>query len=134
MKNRDLENRKLNAPRNSTNQREKSLPWWVELLFVQIGLPDKLLIKILKSKKNIDTIIKDKKYLIFKLLILFLTIGYFYPVVKEAKNKLECERVTKNYLLENEKYNKSHKNKLRMLSTSFCNGGEAIIEINKLKR
>ena len=35
-------------PSNKISIKEKRLPWWVELLFVQIGLPDKLLIKILK--------------------------------------------------------------------------------------
>ena len=40
----------------------KDLPWWVELLFVQIGLPDKLLLKILKAKKkSIELIKNDKK-------------------------------------------------------------------------
>ena len=37
---------------NLNNKKEKSLPLWVELLFVQIGLPDKWLIKVLKSKKK----------------------------------------------------------------------------------
>ena len=52
MKNQNFgsENSKVSA--NLKNQRDKSLPWWVELLFVQIGLPDKLLIKILKINKN----------------------------------------------------------------------------------
>jgi len=38
----------MNTSKTSKNNKDKNLPWWVELLFVQIGLPDNLLIKILK--------------------------------------------------------------------------------------
>ena len=48
----------MNSPQNSKKKRNKDLPWWVELLFVQIGLPDKLLIKILKTKKEAKQLIK----------------------------------------------------------------------------
>ena len=46
------ETNKMNTSENSKKRKQKDLPWWVELLFVQIGLPDKFLIKILKAKKN----------------------------------------------------------------------------------
>ena len=59
-------NLKLSIIANKNN--DKSLPWWVELLFVQIGLPDKWLIKILKSKKATFQFIKD---LIWNILVLF---------------------------------------------------------------
>ena len=49
--NSTFEERKKRNPSKSTQTNQKRLPWWVELLFVQIGLPDKWLIKILKSKK-----------------------------------------------------------------------------------
>ena len=41
---------KMNNSQYSKKKKNKDLPWWVELLFVQIGLPDKLLLKILKAK------------------------------------------------------------------------------------
>ena len=50
-KNQNYEAKKMNTDKNPKKQKDKDLPWWVELLFVQIGLPDSLLIKILKSKK-----------------------------------------------------------------------------------
>ena len=46
-----FEERKKRNPAKSSQINQKRLPWWVELLFVQIGLPDKWLIKILKTKK-----------------------------------------------------------------------------------
>ena len=51
VKNPTFEKKKLKSTSNSSIKKDKPLPWWVELLFVQIGLPDKILIKILKSKK-----------------------------------------------------------------------------------
>ena len=33
----------------------KSLPWWVELLFVQIGLPENLLIGAISYKRKVST-------------------------------------------------------------------------------
>ena len=47
----NYESKKMNTYKNSGKRKDKNLPWWVELLFVQIGLPDKFLIKILKTKK-----------------------------------------------------------------------------------
>ena len=44
------ESKKMNTSGNSKMKKDKNLPWWVELLFVQIGLPDKLLLKIIESK------------------------------------------------------------------------------------
>ena len=51
----------MNTSPNSNKKKEKNLPWWVELLFVQIGLPDKFLIKILNTKKESDELIKNEK-------------------------------------------------------------------------
>ena len=61
----NYEAKKMNTSENTKKKKAKDLPWWVELLFVQIGLPEKLLIKILKTKKNVkESIENDKKSLI----------------------------------------------------------------------
>ena len=80
---------------------DKNLPWWVELLFVQIGLPDKLLIKILKAKKTSKEFIKNDKKSLITFLFVITTFAYFYPVIKHAKNKLDCEAIAKNYIIKN---------------------------------
>ena len=134
MKNQNFESKKLKTSLNSKNQRDKSLPWWVEFLFVQIGLPDKLLINILKAKKNFKESIKNDKKLIFKFLFALLVLAYFYPVVKESKNNLECQSIAKDYFSNNRNQIKINRPYIRMLSTKFCNGGDAINSIESIKR
>ena len=121
----------------NTSQKQKKkkndLPWWVELLFVQIGLPDNILIKILKTKKKAKELIKiDQKLLIIFLFVIIL-MAYFYPVIKHSKNKLDCESIAKNYIAKNKKTNNIDKQELKMLSINFCYGGEEIYEIENLK-
>ena len=52
VRNQNYEAKKMNTSENLNKKKDKDLPWWVEFLFVQIGLPDKLLIKILKARKT----------------------------------------------------------------------------------
>ena len=134
MKNQKIDAKKLKTPSNSKNLKDKSLPWWVELLFIQIGLPDKFLIKILKTKKNLKEIIINDKNLIFTFLFLLTVSTYFYPVIKQSKNKLECETIARSYLIENKNLTNITRKQLRMLSTNFCNGGEEIYEIENIKK
>ena len=69
VRNQNDESNKMNKSQSSKKRNNRDLPWWVELLFVQIGLPDKLLLKILKAKKKSKEFIKnDKKSLITFLL------------------------------------------------------------------
>ena len=116
-----------------TSKKKKELPWWVELLFVQVGLPDKLLYKILKfKKKSKEFINKDKKTLI-KYFFVIAALVYFFPVIRNSQNKLYCEAIAKDYILKNKNIKKINNRELRMLSTNFCNGGEEIYEIENLR-
>jgi len=133
LKNQNYEAKKMNTSSNLKKNKDKELPWWVELLFVQIGLPDKLLIKILKAKKKSKEFIKNEKKSIIMFLFVIITLAYFYPVIKHAKNKLECEAVAKNYIVKNKNTIGINKREIKMLSTNFCNGGEEIYEIENSK-
>ena len=133
IKNQTLETKKLKASRSSNNNKDKNLPWWVEFLFVQIGLPDKWLIKILKAKKRTRELLNNEKRLIVMFFILLSGLTYFYPVVKYSKTKLDCETIAKNYILENKNLKIINRKQLRMLSTNFCNGGDEIYEIKNLE-
>tara|TARA_B100000941_G_C28190524_1_gene391703 strand:+ start:43 stop:480 length:438 start_codon:yes stop_codon:yes gene_type:complete len=133
IKNPTFETKKSKASTNANNKKQKRLPWWVELLFVQIGLPDKWLIKILNSKKKSLDLFKNEKKIIFTFLFVLAGLTYFYPVVKYSKTKLDCETVAKNYILKNKNLIKINRKELRMLSTNFCNGGDEIYEIENIK-
>ena len=133
LKNQNYEAKKMNTSSNLKKKKDKELPWWVELLFVQIGLPDKLLIKILKAKKTSKEFIKNEKKSIIIFLFVTTTLAYFYPVIKHAKNKLDCEAIAKNYIIKNKNTIGINNREIKMLSTNFCYGGEEIYEIENLK-
>ena len=129
----NYEVKQMNSSGNSRKKKNKDLPWWVELLFVQIGLPDKLLIKLLKTRKITKELIKNNKKSLISYLFIILSMAYFYPVIKHAKNKLECEAIAKNYIIKNKNTIGINNREIKMLSTNFCYGGEEIYEIENLK-
>ena len=129
LRNQNYETKKMNTSENSKKKKDKDLPWWVELLFVQIGLPDKFLIKILKTKKKAKELIDNDKKSLITVLFLIASLSYFYPVVKHAKNKLDCESTAKNYIIKNKNIFGINKKEIKMLSTNFCYGGDEIYEI-----
>jgi len=133
VRNQNYEAKKMNTSENLKKKKDKNLPWWVELLFVQIGLPDKFLIKILKTKNTSKEFIKNEKKSIIIILFVITTLAYFYTVIKHAKNKLDCEAIAKNYIVKNKNTIGINNREIKMLSTNFCYGGEEIYEIENLK-
>ena len=133
VRNQNYESKKMNTSENLKKKKDKDLPWWVELFFVQIGLPDKLLIKILKAQKKSKEFIKNDKKSLITFLFLISTFAYFFPVIKHAKNKLDCEAIAKNYISKNKNIIGINNREIKMLSTNFCYGGEEIYEIENLK-
>ena len=133
VRNQNYETKKMNTSDNFKKKKDKKLPWWVELLFVQIGLPDKLLIRILKTKKTTKEFIKNENKSIIIFLFVITALAYFYPVIKHAKNKLDCEAIAKNYIIKNKNTIGINNREIKMLSTNFCYGGEEIYEIENLK-
>tara|TARA_A100001388_G_scaffold270222_1_gene247494 strand:+ start:510 stop:947 length:438 start_codon:yes stop_codon:yes gene_type:complete len=132
-KNNPYEAKKMNTPVQSKKKNDKDLPWWVELLFVQIGLSDKLLIKILKTKKQAKEFIKKDRKTLITILFVITSLIYFYPVIRHAKNKLDCEETAQNYIFNNKNLEGISKKELKMLSTNFCYGGQEIYEIENTK-
>jgi hypothetical protein len=133
VRNQNYEAKKMNTYQNLKKKKDNDLPWWVELLFVQIGLPDKLLIRILKAKKRSKELIKNEKKSLILFIFVIATLSYFYPVIKHAKNKLDCEAIAKNYIIKNKNTMGFNSREIRMLSTNFCYGGEEIYEIENFK-
>ena len=133
VRNQNYEAKKMNTSENFKKKKDKDLPWWVELLFVQIGLPDKLLIKILKAKKTSKEFIKNDKKSLITFLFVITAFAYFYPVIKHANNQLDCEAIAKDYIKKNKNTIGINNREIKMLSTNFCYGGEEIYEIENLK-
>jgi hypothetical protein len=133
VRNQNYQEKKMNTSQNQKKKKEKDLPWWVELLFVQVGLPDNLLIKILKTKKKVKELIKNDQKLLISFVFVITLMAYFYPVIKHSKSKLDCESIAKNYITKNKKTNNMDRQELKMLSINFCYGGEEIYEIENLK-
>ena len=121
-----FEERKKRNPSKSSQTNQKRLPWWVELLFVQIGLPDKWLIKILKSKKNTLDFYNEKKKFIFLIFLFLFTLGYFQPVIRDSNSKLRCQNTAYNFIKEINRLRTENLKKLEMLSVNYCNGGNEI--------
>ena len=132
-RNQNYESNKMSTSENFKKKNSKDLPWWVELLFVQIWLPDKLLIKILNAKKKSKEFIKNDKKSFITYVFVITSLAYFYPVIKHAKNKLDCEAIAKNYIIQTKNIKGINNREIRMLSTNFCYGGEEIYEIENLK-
>ena len=132
-RNENYEAKKMKNLENSKKKKDKDLPWWVELLFVQIGLPDKLLIKLLKTKKNAKELIKNDKKSLIILFFIISILAYFYPVIKHSKSKLNCEANATKYIINKKNISGINKSELKMLSTNFCYGGEEIYEFENLK-
>ena len=121
-----FEERKKRNPAKSSQINQKRLPWWVELLFVQIGLPDNWLIKILKTKKNTLDFYKEKKKYIFLIFLFLFTLGYFQPVIKYSSSKLKCQKTSFNFIKGIYRLKSENLKRLEMLAVNYCNGGNEI--------
>ena len=121
-----FEQRKKRNPSNSVQIKDKKLPWWVEFLFVQIGLPDKWLIYLLRTKKKTNDLFKNEKKFLFSIFVFLLTVGYFQPVIKYSSTKLKCQSKAKAYILNKLKSNKYDFATINMIAVNLCNGGKEI--------
>ena len=128
-----FEERKKRNTAKSSQINQKRLPWWVELLFVQIGLPDNWLIKILKTKKNTLDFYKEKKKIIFLIFLFLFTLGYIQPIIKDSNSKLKCQKIAYNYIKEINRLKSENLKRLEMLAVNYCNGGNEIEYLRQAK-
>ncbi len=109
---------KSNSDKNQTR-----LPWWVELLFVQIGLPDSWLSKYLKKKKKVAHFIdQNKKYIAYST-ILIAGILYISPIVRYTSSSASCIDKTTKYLKSNNMNRSQNEMDLNSLAVGYCHGG-----------
>ena len=101
------------------------LPWWVELLFVQIGLPDKWLLPLLRKKnKSIQSINENRKKLLY-LFILIIGIVYLQPYTNYIRRNNKCFVNTFNQLKSKDLDESFTIERLRAKATNYCNGGQS---------
>ena len=121
-----FEQKKKRTSSNSVQINDKKLPWWVEFLFVQIGLPDKWLIHLLRTKKKTNELLKNDKKFLFIVFLFLITIGYFQPLIKYSASKLRCQNRAQGYILNKLNSNKIDNITLNMIAVNLCNGGKEI--------
>ena len=109
--------------KSNSDKNQSKLPWWVELLFVQIGLPDSWLSKYLKKKKELLYFFNENRKNIVYSLIVFSAVIYIYPIVKYTSSSASCIEKTTKYLKSNN-YNKSKNDMdINSLAVGYCHGG-----------
>ena len=109
--------------KSNSDKNQSKLPWWVELLFVQIGLPDSWLSKYLKKKKAAANFIDaNKKYIAYSAILIsgFL---YIYPIVRYTASSASCIDKTTKYLKSNNINRSKNEIDINSLAVGYCHGG-----------
>tara|TARA_B100000965_G_scaffold392335_1_gene401766 strand:- start:173 stop:517 length:345 start_codon:yes stop_codon:yes gene_type:complete len=109
--------------KSSSDKNQAKLPWWVELLFVQIGLPDSWLSKYLRKKKETYNFISENKKNIFYFTLLIAGIIYIYPVIRYTSSSASCIEKTTRYLKSSTLSNTKNELDLNSLAVGYCHGG-----------
>ena len=109
--------------KSNSDKNLSKLPWWVELLFVQIGLPDSWLSKYLKKKREATNFIdENKKYIVYSAIII-AGIIYIYPIVKYTSSSASCIDQTTKYLKSNNTNRSQNAIDINSLAVGYCHGG-----------
>tara|TARA_Y100001968_G_scaffold304302_1_gene319203 strand:+ start:269 stop:613 length:345 start_codon:yes stop_codon:yes gene_type:complete len=109
--------------KSNSDKNQPQLPWWVELLFVQIGLPDSWLSKFLKKKRDTENFIDaNKKYIAYSA-ILVAGIIYIYPIVRYTSSSATCIDQTTKYIKSNNINKYKNEMDINSLAVGYCHGG-----------
>jgi len=100
------------------------LPWWVELLFVQVGLPEAWLRDLLKKKKRISLIIANNKKPLIYTLIGFGALIYINPIIESNIERNRCINAATKVLAVANLKKDLNKDKIRVFAYNYCNGGD----------
>ena len=109
--------------KSNSDKNQTKLPWWVELLFVQIGLPDTWLSVFLKKKKATVTFIDENKKYIAYCALLVAGILYIYPIVRYTSSSASCIDRTTKYLKSNSLNKSQNQMDINSLAVGYCHGG-----------
>ena len=109
--------------KSNSDKNQSKLPWWVELLFVQIGLPDSWLSKFLKKKKEAANFIDENKKYIAYSAIFISGILYIYPIVRYTSSSSSCIDKTTKYLKSNNINTSQDEMDINSIAVGYCHGG-----------
>ena len=109
--------------KSKSDKNQSKLPWWVELLFVQIGLPDSWLSKYLKKKKEAANFTDENKKNIVYSAIIIAGILYIYPIVRYTSSSASCIDKTTKYLKSNSASRSQNEIDINSLAVGYCHGG-----------
>ena len=99
---------------------DANLPWWVEILFVQIGLPDSILRNILKFKRSSKKSINKNKQSI-RLFLILLGFGFYInPIIRNAAIHNKCYASGLEML---SKEGESNSKLITIKANNLCHGG-----------
>ena len=105
---------------DSSQKGNPPLPLWVEILFVQIGLPDKWLRFFLKLKRDGKRTIHQRKNYIAYTALIVTPLLYVSPIIIESHTSNTCVKEAGEYL----RNNKGEKYSNTAWAMRFCNGGD----------
>ena len=109
--------------KSNSDKNQTKLPWWVELLFVQIGLPDSWLSKYLKKKKEAANFIdENRKYIVYSALLI-AGILYINPIVRYTSSSASCIDKTTKHLKSNNMNRTKNELDINSLAVGYCHGG-----------
>ncbi|KGG15234.1 MULTISPECIES: hypothetical protein [unclassified Prochlorococcus] len=118
---------RANRDKPELTKRKGKLPWWVELLFVQIGLPEDLLRKILKIKSKSANYYDNNKSKVYLTLLIVSSVIYINPVIKYSANTNKCVSNTISLLKTKDKTINLTKSNKFIVALNYCNGGNISI-------
>ena len=103
-----------------------NLPWWVELFFVQIGLPESILRSYLKIKNKVQKstiiIFKNNKLTFTYFIVVVISLAYIKPLIRQASLNNKCIQEASRYLSSNK--NKENLTvEISVKAHNICNGG-----------
>ena len=109
--------------KSNSDKKQTKLPWWVELLFVQIGLPDSWLSKYLKTKKETSNFVNEHKKNVFYCTLIIAGVLYISPIVRYTSSSSSCIDKTTKFLKANNMENSKNDLDLNALAVGYCHGG-----------
>ena len=108
------------------------LPWWVEVLFVQVGLPDSWLRSLLKTKKKTLNYIDENRNSVLIAIFILFTLLYVEPLIKKARQENKCfEEASIIIKKQGLKSTTIDNNLINAMANRFCNGGGINFEIEQ---